>query len=691
MTVGRPLFAKLFLEGIEIPFTGATITNTVNQAAIAYVDLVPQEEINNIKPRTLVHLFVRDVNDPKGDYPYVLAFKGEVFGINFSKSPNSRSMSISCIDNTSYWDNVLTYFFNPMQSLGKGADGIVIEQQNQEAAIKGADGSRNVTHSTTNFYRRVMENAFAAAKKQGRVPELFDGLVAIVKEIGNVNDFYASAEERLRISDRITSASSGELSKLLKESEAMDWLMEVAGRHSGFATLRSCVNDLMSLVFHDFSSISFPAIVEQDSIKKSLTPGSKVPTTIGEFLFKPNMYMITPPVCNIFFPDEYSSFQFSRNFFSEPTRLIYKPELPGILGTQPLTLKQVFEPEAFKHFMIGKGAMPDSFKGEADTQVDTDYGHYNDADNLKGSPRQSSNGKKKEQVFLTNEEKLKGIIMAQEGMIPASSSFRQTVSTVGRRDYAEAVAKYLFYKKKFETRSIQITSHLKMSVVPGFTVLVLDDSSANQNIVAYCSSVTHRIYCNQGGYTNTTLSYARTATEQDLASGKAGEPLIPPWFKEDIFGKKVKKPTKSKDSKIDKKIQAAGPQVETPDALSTYYARLLGSKGSLSINQYTKEKTLQGAVAKILEEYRLNKKKSPEAVSNLIDKVTRRRYVGMTETFKFLGADPVGGDEITNFMEYYGKRLFGGERTFDSKQLIARRDVIFKYRDALKNNRGFRG
>jgi len=126
MATGRPLRAKLLLEGIEVPFIGATITHTVNQAAIAYVDLVPHKIINNIKPRTLVQLYVRDYQDTVtgGGFPYVTAFEGEVFGYSFAKTPSSRTFSISCIDFTSYWDNVLTYFFNAQQSLGKGANSL---------------------------------------------------------------------------------------------------------------------------------------------------------------------------------------------------------------------------------------------------------------------------------------------------------------------------------------------------------------------------------------------------------------------------------------------------------------------------------------------------------------------------------------------------------------------------------------
>ena len=691
-TMARPIGAKLFLEGVEIPFIGGSVTCSVGQAAIAYIDLVPLQVINTIKPRTMVHLFARDINDEKGDHPLVLAFSGEVFGFNFGKTPSSRTFSISCIDNSSYWDNVLTYFFNPMQSLGKGTDQLVREAQDRTAISKGADGKVVVSHSTSSYYKQIMQKAFNKAKAAGKEADLFEGLVAIYHEIGDVNDFYRLAEQRLKIVDRICTASAGEVNTLLKQQESLDWLMGIADRNSGYTSLRMVVNDLMSIIFHDFTPVAFPGLVTNDSVKKSLT-NAKIPTTIGEFLFKPNMYMIAPPMCNIFYPDEYSSFNYGRNFFTEPTRLIYKPELPAFsgVGLNGVALPHVYQPDAFNHFMIGKGPMPADNIGSADVQVDSDPGKFNDKDIVDGKPRQSSNGKKREQFFLSNEEKYKGIILAQESMMPASSSFRQNVTEIARRDYSRNIAKYLFYKKKFENRQIQITSHLKMSVVPGFTTLVLDDSEANQNIIAYCSSVTHRIYATQGGYTNTTLSYARTVDEQDVASGKAGEPLIPPWFKKEIFGEK-KKPPASKTKSAKKKVEEGGEQVVVPDALSQYFAKLLGAQGSQSVNAYTKEPTMVGAVAKLIEEYRLNKSQGADAVAAMIDKTTRRRYISVIEAFKYIEAEPVGGfDPKSSFNEFYSARAFGDSGSADAAQLKARRGVIKSYRDLMKDNRGFRG
>lgn len=691
MSAGRPLGAKLFLEGMEIPFIGATVTHTVNQASIAYIDLVPHKTINNIKPRTLATLFVRDYNDEKNGFPYVLAFEGEVFGYNFGKTTASRSFSISCIDKTSYWDNVLTYFFNSQQSLGKGASSVSEEGMDQRDAQAQGVKIQAVTHSTSSFFRQIIEGALKAAEVTNadgtkRKPDFLDAFVAVYKEISKLNTFYASAEERLRIVDRILLKSSGELANLLKENEAIDWFSGVIGRESGYSTLRMVIQDLMSLIFHDFVSVPFPAKVPRSGLKNGITSSDAVQRTVGEFVFKPNLYMVPPPACNVFFPDEYSTYNFSRNFFQEPTRLIYQPEIPRGFGGGAVSLPHVYQPDSFHHYMLGKGPYKDAeLLGDGALLVNEDFGHFGDTD--AGTSKDTNQGSKREAQFLTNEEKMRGILMTKEGMVPASTQFRQALSDVGKREFARGVAKYLFFKKKFEGRGVQITSHLKLSVVPGFTALIVDDSDAEQTVVAYCSSVTHRFYANQGGYTNTTLSYARTVEEQDVASGKAGEPLVPPWFSKEIFGE-VKKPDPSET----KEVKDRGEQlIVDPKKLSAFYAGLLGDKGSKVINEVTGKNTLTEASKELVKRYR--QAKENKSVPSFIAKTTSRDYVKAREAFMFIGASTTTNDiRDSEFTEFSGDRLSGkANNQNDAEQVKARRKVISDYRRVLRANRGFRG
>ena len=684
MATAKPLAAKLFLECKEVPFIGATVTHTVGQAAISYIDLVPHQTINNIKPRTLAQLFIRDFNNPDGNYPWIKMFEGEVFGYQFSKNPSGRSFSVSCIDYSSYWDNALLYFFNPQQSMGKGSESISSSGFEIKDAKKSGIDVKAVTHSVSSFFLKILRENSTSPN------DFLSGLIAVFKNLTNINDFYKLADDRLRISDRILLKSSGELQKLLETAEAEEWLNKIIGS-SSYSSVRMVIQDLMSLIFHDFVTVPFPARVDTQGAltKEAIKRGSEQNKTVGDFIFKPNLYMLPPPSCNIFFPDEYSNFSFSRNFLQEPTRLIYKPEMPTFFGNTPIQMPHAYEPDSFNDFMLNKDGITST--GTGDLDVSEFFGKYADKDGNTAT-NTANQGSKREWNFLTNEEKLKGILMSQEGMVPGVTQFRSSLTDVGRKELSESIAQYLFFKKRFEGRSLQITSHLKPSVVPGFPVLVLDDSEAEQSMIAYCSSVTHRIYSNQGGYTNTTLSYARTVDEQDSTSESANEPLIPPWFSELIFGKNVK--VKINGDSVVNKVEvdeARGGGIQS--SISQFYASLIGNSGSKVVTDLKNKNTLLEATSALLKDYRTFRAKGQSEVQTFIARITGRDYVTMRETFKFLGASTSRKDLNTSFVEFFGDRISGAGESppRDSEQIKLKRAIITKYRDILKSRRGFRG
>lgn len=689
MAQGRPLGAKLFIEGIEVPFIGATISTGVNQASIAYVDLVPHQTINAIKPRSLVQIFVRNYLDTAAGtssgtpFPYVLAWQGEVFGYSFGKTPSSRTFSLSCIDESSYWDNVLAYFFNAQQSMGKGTN----EMSGQAFDITDAKKQRIVIQpvvpAQSSFFRQKIGDVLKDPTK-----DFLDAFVELYKSFALVNDFYKNAEERLRIIDRIILRSSGKLQQLIEQNEALEWFEGIVGRNSGFTSLRSIIQDLMSLIFHDMVTVPFPARVKS-KIKNPLPGVSSNAQTIGTFVFKPNLYMMPPPVCNIFFPDEYSSFQFNRNFFEEPTRLIYMPELPARLGaaSSRVFLPHVYEPPSFGNYMYGEEPASTFAGGDSlQTPVGVDYGKYYDDDNSAAAP--VNNGKKREGQFLTNEELYKGIWMARESMMPATTQFRSALDDHGKREFTQRVARYLFFKKRFQKRQLQITSHLKLSVVPGFPVLILDNSDADQTVTAYCSQVTHRIYATEGGYTNVQLTYARTVTEQDVSSNFGTQLLIPPWFDEAIFGAVTTPPA---SAAAPQEVKSLGNQPVSTTRLSEFYQDLLGSKGSKAItNYFAGELTLLGASRKLLQEYAKKKEQNAD-IMGYIASVTSRDYVKLRDAMTFISATSTVKDlENAQFIEFSGNQFLRVGKT-DQSVITLKRNVIVKYRDILKKERGFSG
>ncbi|MCJ7521950.1 MAG: hypothetical protein MUP21_07015 [Dehalococcoidia bacterium] len=690
MAQGRPLRAKVLIEGIEVPFIGATITSTVNQASIAYLDLVPHQTINDIKPRSLVQLFVRDFQDTavgkegQAAFPYILAWEGEVFGYTFGKTASSRSFSISCIDTSSYWDNVLSYFFNAQQSLGKATNEITGQARDITDSKKQGIKVQPVAPAQASYYRLKLGDVLKDPKK-----DFLDGFIALYKDFVLVNDFYNNAEERLRILDRIRLHSSGKLQTLIEQGEALNWFTGIVGRTSGYVSLRMVIQDLMSLIFHDMLTVPFPARVRGDA-KPPLAGVEKDPKTIGTFIAKPNLYMMPPPMCNIFFPDEYSSFQFSRNFFEEPTRLIYTPELPARLGTDStrVVLPHLYEPPSFENYM--QGDKPNkAFQGDDGTQIPLNRDPGKNKDKDTSAAAKVDNGVKTEAQFLTNEELYKGIWTARESMMPANSQFRAALDDHGKSPFTRRVARYLFFKKRFQKRQLQITSHLKLSVVPGFPVLILDGSDADQTVTAYCSSVTHRIYATEGGFTNTTLSYARTVAEQDISSEFGTQILIPPWFDDAIFGT-VGQPPPS--AAAPQEVAAAGVTIVSTEKISDFYATLLGSKGSKALtNFFAGELTLLGAARKLRQEYDKQKALPGADILGYLASLTARDYVKMRDAMSFIKATTTETNlEDTDFLEFTGPE-FLRKGKLDESVITLKRNVIVKYRDILKAQRGFRG
>jgi len=707
MALGRPLGAKLFMEGMEVPFIGATITSAIGQASIAYIDLVPQQEILQIKPRTKVELFVRNYLDDSSDYPgqepfpYVLAWQGEVFGINFGKTVTSRSFSISCIDISSYWDCCLSYYFNAQQSLGAG------NSQKSSGALEfndiGKTGERVIvtTFPEASAFKNIMQKVL----KEGSGKDFLDAFVGLYKYVGYVNEFFNLADHRLRISDQIVMHSSSRLDQLLTEAEGLEWYSGIPGKTTGYTSLRGVINDLMNLIFHDFSAPAFPARITRkeafsDTTRKGLPIASKATKTIGSFVFKPNLYMMPPPVCNIFFPDEYSSFQFSRTFFKEPTRLIYQPELPARWGNNAdaVYLAHVYEPPSFNHYMkYSKGGYED-YKGTDDIEVPKSTKSFHCLDPQDTTTQEGkdfslvNDGVKKEWSFLTNEEYMKGIWLYRETMMPATSQFRASLTDFERKEgFTRKIARYLFYKRRFQDRQVQITSHLKLSVLPGFPVLIMDDSDADMNIVAYCSSVTHRIYATEGGYTNTHLSYARTVTEENSASSNGNALNIPPWFDQQIFGT-IATPPESGAAKDE--VVAKGVTHVSPAKLSDFYKSIIGDEGYKSITNYFNkpdEVTVLGAVRRLQQEYRARKAKGTYDVQQFIADMTSRDYVKMKDYYTFLGATTETKNvETENWIEFIGD-VFTRKGKPDEAAVKSRWTVVERYRTILQTTRGFRG
>lgn len=95
-------------------------------------------------------------------------------------------------------------------------------------------------------------------------------------------------------------------------------------------------------VFSDFQTSSLTAIENLEKVIDNLLRNTTtmVERQEGEHLFNqlllPETFFVAPPKCNVIFPDQYTQFNYSRNFMREVTRLSVKGGM-GIIGTRGLT------------------------------------------------------------------------------------------------------------------------------------------------------------------------------------------------------------------------------------------------------------------------------------------------------------------------------------------------------------------
>lgn len=308
MTYAQKLHLRLFLEGVEVPVVSANIQSTVDQAAVASIQIPFNDYALDIKPRTLVHLFFYDFYrgaPPEGTVSvslpgvqvtqtpdvdpeiesilselrineatteqiqqdlenenYKLLFGGEVVGIQTAKNPRMRSVVLQCMDWSSYWD--YSYQYQVQNSIFGGG-------------IRAA-----FTGSSTNVFNDFLEgSADPIMRAIERAPRsypslrgtLIGALMNIVETIGGTyygrrairgtNDFFSLAEMRLHLTQMVGANpySNRDERRLLRARGFGSLFRRSLGGLGKQVSIRDILNALKKYIFHDIVPITTPNFI----------------------------------------------------------------------------------------------------------------------------------------------------------------------------------------------------------------------------------------------------------------------------------------------------------------------------------------------------------------------------------------------------------------------------------------------
>jgi hypothetical protein len=275
VTIGHKLGLRLFLEGVEVPVIGASVTAAANVPSTCTVQLIATNKILEILPRTLVHVFFYDFVNGEAGYDsgllediensaYKLLFVGEVNGIAFQKDVGSRAVMLNCVDLSNYWDT--TYQYNFKGSLLGGR---------KHAAFIGA----NANWMNGPLGRGVGSISALLNGRSVNYPELkglLAGIVRVLETIGGsyygdttfrgANDFTAIAELRLKILQQITAAEKDDsTAKLFARKTFNRWMNRQLGGLGKLVTFRGLTQLLQKFVFHDIYPCPAPKYIPRRS------------------------------------------------------------------------------------------------------------------------------------------------------------------------------------------------------------------------------------------------------------------------------------------------------------------------------------------------------------------------------------------------------------------------------------------
>lgn len=533
--IGAQIKVRLYLEGRLVEgFVSLQVSAGVGSPATAQLELVPTNTIKHILPYTWVHVFTNDPweANPAGDLSdYKLLFEGVVISRGFNKQGAGRNFVVQCACPAIFWTAAKQFWLN----IGS-ADGGLVDQ----LAIQTSGGYGRFGQVAATGTYGYMVSKLAFADKEQPEERFLDTLISVLDDIGNVNPFYTNMRNRFRLTDRIIRGPAGKTEKLFQLALLGDFLQGLAGRVSGQTDLIEVVNQLLSAILHEWTSVLAPPyrkarVFDRDVFgnikrnkKKVAKRGPRGRTTvdlfefetaedmvIGSYFFKPHVYTLAPPSCNVLFPNMFDAVGFSESFLQETTRLSMKPQLPmiGAGVTQGLLLQRPVELEVFTALVrdperrTTKKRTPDGQFADGAGQTPT----FKDFD------------------WTTNEERVRGIVYNFVNLAPAPSTL--TLADPGKKTpsgaraggvpkYLQNVASYEWFKSKFASRQSSLRGPYNIRAVPGFSIVALDDSDANLNIVAYLETVQHTIDARGQATTQYGISHARLVHEVDFNQPK---------------------------------------------------------------------------------------------------------------------------------------------------------------------------
>jgi hypothetical protein len=286
---GFLLHLRLFLEGIEVPVISASVNATIGSGATATVEIIPDDTVDQILPRTTVHIFYLDsfafsqsgASEPKSSH-YKLMFAGEVFSVSSQKvGMGSRSVNLNCMDFSNCLDTNYVYQFQP--SGGDNPGNSVVNNSSRFLTTLDSDFD-SIINSPSAVIQQLTNQSPSTPGLPGGQTTLLGGLFAILEKLlgvqGNsygINGWTTVQERRARFIESIVSDSGETAANVYKRREFSGWLNGRIAQEGQVIAFRRLVDIVCEFIFYQMVPNPAAKYVRGNSTKFPGYPNRDVP------------------------------------------------------------------------------------------------------------------------------------------------------------------------------------------------------------------------------------------------------------------------------------------------------------------------------------------------------------------------------------------------------------------------------
>jgi hypothetical protein len=495
MVQAQRLNLRLFIDGVEAPVIGARCTFAENTDAQADVEVIATDQVFDLLPRSIVHLFWYETTNldhktgrvvsggPENTDSWKLLFAGEIAGVALQKTNSSRMAVINCVGPMNYLDFIRQHYINfsngGVEAFENAFMGVNMGQvKNFDVVGKGVSSNLFVWLSASKV---KVKNDDGTTESYSNI---YTGTQRLLREMFfGSSIFYAQAFNRWRIGDMIVGLPEDKTAaQLMKLDFFQKFIQNRVGGGGGLVSARQMLDLLLGTVMHSTTTIPCPYFdpdgeslgldlqttdMGQQSVEGQPYPGG----SLNYVVVKPDTWFLSPPACNIILPHQYSSLSFQRTHLAEPTRLMLRTSL-FTTGRSKWLTERFYSPdfEAINQIMYQEG------------------GHLD---------RMSS-------ILLGHEE-----FVGLNPIFMWESDLGAYVQKGARREYLSNLSDYLFWKYRFSTRTMNLTGPFNPSLIPGYPALIMDrvgvPGQVTRHFMGNVQSLVHSIDQN-GGETHVTFT-----------------------------------------------------------------------------------------------------------------------------------------------------------------------------------------